>query len=347
MSDDGRNVGIDISIPGVLISYEDGQILRDFYVANKDNQNVLDSIVLEVIFEMEHSSNTVKYDLYMASDNDIVYKLLADLYVYQKELAYQAKLTAHYVTYQHPWYEAGKTQDIKDCWGNGKYCNIPEKFGVKDGRVILKENIRQKCVYKYSYVDKNQTNYYWDYMIDFYQRCLNVTTPTFNDACANLALKSVKIPNEEINKCMKSGFVDIAGKDQNTYEIFSSNTLLDQDNQDKVIYSIDYIPGIVINDRNFLGGWRADNVFEAICAGYKQKPEVCYIEGAFIRPSKMGFLTGMIIVILIIAVNVVIFIMCKNYIRKKIVERIESTDINHKVSTVVTSYLALRDNNKV
>ena len=93
-----------------------------------------------------------------------------------------------------------------------------------------------------------------------------------------------------------------------------------------------------------MGSWRADNVFEAICAGFKKKPEVCYIEGAFKRESGLGAFSIFLIVLLIIAINATIFYFCRNYIKRKIIERIESTDINHKINTVVTSYLALRDN---
>jgi hypothetical protein len=39
------------------------------------SQNILDSIVLEVDFEKEHPNNTIKYDIFMTSDNEAVYKL--------------------------------------------------------------------------------------------------------------------------------------------------------------------------------------------------------------------------------------------------------------------------------
>src|SRR5690349_21678335 len=93
MSDDGR--GRDLTIPGVLINYEEGKKLADFYKENKNNQNILDSIVLEVDFEMEHQNNTVKYDIFMTSDNEAVYKLLIELQHYHAELNGQAILNVH------------------------------------------------------------------------------------------------------------------------------------------------------------------------------------------------------------------------------------------------------------
>ena len=47
MPDDGR--GNEVTIPGVLISYEDGLILKDYYTKNKMNKTLLQSIKLEII----------------------------------------------------------------------------------------------------------------------------------------------------------------------------------------------------------------------------------------------------------------------------------------------------------
>jgi len=296
---------------------------------------------------MEHESNTVSYDVYLTSDNEEVYKLLTDLYHYHLEIGAQTNFTPHYITYQHPLYDAEKVQSFDDCLGGGRYCNMPGKFGVTDGRHVVKENLRQKCIYNYAYVEKNQTNLYWQYMLNFYQNCLNVTEPTFTEECSSVTIKKVDgLPLDAINKCIGDSYIN-KNAGLSDYELYSLNKLFEDDIKDRRTYLVSFVPAILINGRNFWGNWRADNVFEALCAGFKKKPEACYLEGAFTRPAKMSTFTVTLIVLLIIGVNVLIFCLCKNYIRRKIVERIESTDINHKINTVVTSYLALRDNNKV
>jgi hypothetical protein len=341
MSDDGR--GRDITIPGVLISQSDGFKLSDFYRTNKDNQKVLDSIVLEVDFEMEHSSNTVKYDIYMSSDNEAVYKLLKELTDYQRELGDQAILNVHYITYQSVLYSKNTPIEIANCLGAGKYCAQPGKFKTSEGRVIVKENIRQACIFRYAR-DQNKPEIYTTYMTNFFNKCLDKPDPDFSEECASLITQQIpEITDNAINVCINNSFKPLSTWVSGDKNLYMENTILDQENKDRNDYLVSFLPTILINGRNFWGSWRADNVFEAICAGFKKKPEVCYDEGAFKRDSSMGWFGISMIVILIIAVNAVVFYFCKNYIRRKIVERIESTDINHKINTVVTSYLALRD----
>jgi hypothetical protein len=342
MSDDGR--GREVTIPAVLINKADGLKLEEFYRQNKDNEAILKNVVLEIDFEMEHPNNTVKYDIYFSSENEDVYTLLKELHYYQRKLENFVNLTVHYVTYQNPNYGSNVYEGFKNCYGRGKYCSNPGKFGTNDGRDIVRENLNQKCIYNYAYKVKNNKDLYWNYMDEFYQQCLNITEPKLDAECSAIVQKKVGLPNADINKCVGDSWIS----DPNIIDLenkpnYALNFLLEEDNQSRRVYSISFLPAITINGRNFFGTWSGENVFEAICAGFKKKPEVCYTEGAF-RKDGLGFFSIFFIVILIIAVNVIIFYFCKNYIKSKIIERIESTDINHKINTVVTSYLALRDN---
>ncbi len=344
MADDGR--GRELTIPGVLISQFDGKILTDFFEKNPDRAK---EIVLEVDFEMEHPNNTVNYDLYTTADNEMVYKLLTEFQYYQEELDKKVNLKVHYVTYQHPLYENDNlsANSVKEnCLGKGKYCAAPGKFGTTDGRIIVYEAIKQKCIYNYAYGEGKNQMLYWNYVYSFYTNCLNTTKPEFTRECSATTMKSTGLPEDVINKCVHDSFIakDDNERKRENFDLSAENKLLNADNEDRITYLLSYIPSITINGRTFWGSWRADNLFEALCAGFKKKPEVCYAEGAFKKPKRLGWFGLIVILLLIIAVNVVIFYFCKNYIRRKITERIESTDINHKINTVVTSYLALREN---
>ena len=77
MSDDGT--ASDIMIPLVLISKKDGEVLKDYYRKNKNNPIALKSIILDVDFQIEHSSNTAKVEIFMNSYSEEVYKLMSDL----------------------------------------------------------------------------------------------------------------------------------------------------------------------------------------------------------------------------------------------------------------------------
>ncbi len=50
MNDDGT--GLDINIPAVLISKEDGEIIKEFFRKNKNDESVLSSIVISVEFSI-------------------------------------------------------------------------------------------------------------------------------------------------------------------------------------------------------------------------------------------------------------------------------------------------------
>ena len=102
-------------------------------------------------------------------------------------------------------------------------------------------------------------------------------------------------------------------------------------------------PSLFINDRLFLGSWRADYIFEGICAAFQKKPEICYKEGGFEREKKMSMFTLIFVVLLIIVANVIIFVICMKVIKKKIQERLDASDINRKIDTVVNSYLQMRE----
>lgn len=344
MADDGR--GLEVSIPGLLVSYKDGNILKDYYKLYKDDEEHLKKIVLEVNFEMEHPSNTVRYDLYFVSDNEQAYKLLKDFYVYHQQLDKQTNLTVHYVTYQSPTYDSqNKIDDYPHCLGSGKYCNTPGKLNTLDGRIVVLENVKQKCVYKYAYQEVNNTKLYWDYMISFYKNCIDRAIPEFTKECSAISSLAAKLPMDSINKCISESWIASADTRKiDNFELFAENKLLDQDNEDRRTFALTFIPSLLVNNRTFWGSWTSDNLVEAICAGFKKKPELCYSQGAFQRP-KMSWYSVTAIVIIIILLNAVIFYFCKNYIRRKINERIDSTDINSKINIVVSDYLALRDNN--
>lgn len=82
MRDDGT--GSDIMIPLVLISKKDGEILKEYYTTNKQNPDALRKLVLDVDFQIEHSGNTAKVEVFMNSDSEEVYKLIKSLSKYDE-----------------------------------------------------------------------------------------------------------------------------------------------------------------------------------------------------------------------------------------------------------------------
>ena len=341
MADDGR--GMEVSIPSVLISKEDGDKLISYYRSNKGDNSKSKQIVLEMNFDIEHKNNTVNYTIWYTPDQESVYTLMNDLYYYHLELGDLATLKVHFLTYTHFSYNEKDETERSDCLGSGKYCMRPDKegSGIENGRTILWETIKQICVYKYAY-ENNQPELFWIYLQNFYEKC--ILTQKFTATCASYQTKESGLPTDWVNKCMNESFVPTEDqKKKPNYENIAPNTLLDAEyiaRKENYIYRA---PSLFINDRLFLGSWRADYVFEGICAAFQKKPEICYKEGGFEREKKMSMFTLIFVVLLIIVVNVIIFVICMKVIKKKIQERLDGSDINRKIDTVVNSYLQMRE----
>jgi len=346
MSDDKHRHGTNIHIPGVLISYEDGAIIKEFYIQNKDNEKVLDSIIFEIEFEMEHSSNKVNYSIYFSSEYFNIYKTIKELYHFQKHLSNSTRLRPHYVTNQGT-VDEGKEQD--NCVSSGRYCVSPRyDLNITDGRIILRENLRQKCIYEFTNESTNQTNLYWDYMIAFYDNCIGNSTEAkdFTDLCSIKTMMGIGVNYFPVELCIIKSFGEkgIAPENEKIY-LVKDNALFKADREEKLKHNIFLIPTILINNRTFWGSWSGENIFEALCAAFKTKPQVCYDEGAFLKENNTGMSLGTMaaIVVIVILFNLIIFFVCRKYIKRKIADKVEDTDINHKINTVVTSYLSLKE----
>ncbi len=348
MSDDSRRRGQNIHIPALLISKEDGKIIENFYRENKDKKDVLESIILEIEFQMEHPSNEVHYSFFFSSTDFNVYTALREIYHYHKHLRDHTKFTPYYVSSRYQSHD-GKARE--NCYAGGNFCASPRHdLGIGDGRQILKENLRQKCIYNYAYnVYQNSTDMYWEYMKNFYDNCLKPPKGEifFSDNCALTQIVKTQIDPDQITKCIYNSFGLEPRQDGKEDEFLTTkaNTLLYNDNDEKEKHNLWLTPSLLINKRTFWGSWTGEYIFEAICASFKNKPEVCYDEGAFFKAKQTGLSFGIVIflIILIIVFNLIIFLICRKFIKRKITDKIEQTDIDLKINTVVTSYLALKE----
>lgn len=343
MADDGR--GRDLVIPGVLITYQQGEIIKKFYRENKLFPKIIENIRIEVDFEMENRTNIVKLDFFVTSFNENYYNLLKEITEHLKILKDTIDLNVYYVT--HPSYDfaEGFYRDIPNCYGSGLHCHHPGKYRVTDGRIYLDEDIKQKCILNYAKENKN-IDLYLDYMNNFFTECVNNTS--FNAECSAIVSEKLSLPLSKINQCYHDSFNTTAVEKFNQnlmkyFKVYAKNEILIGDAKKKNDNFISFSPSLMINNRNFWGSWTLENVFEAICSAYQKKPQICYDEGYFKQTSSISNFSIFLLIVLVLAVNVIIFIMCRNFIKRRIVERIESTDINHKINTVVTSYLALRE----
>ena len=341
LADDGN--GGEISIPAVLISLSDGNKLINFYTQNKPDKN--SRIRLEIYFALEKSDNTVKYDLWFTPDQTKVYEFLNNFEKYQKLLGDSAILGMHYITYPFFSYDENSKSPIDDCLGSGLYCIRPSSE-INDGALIALESIKQKCIYKFSYENQSKDNPYskdifWNYMNTLYTKC--ISQKNYNQICSDNAISSVGLQLEQIGQCVKNSFIgSIQEKQNKNFEKILKNQILDEEYTTRKRNFITRVPSLTINGRLYDGSWRADYVFDALCASMIKKPDACFKEGI---QREIGFSGPAVffIIVIVLAINIILFILCKNLIKKKIMDRIESIDINSRIDDAVNTYFALKD----
>ena len=341
LADDGH--GGDISIPAVLVSLTDGQKLIYYYSNHPHDKS--HRIRLEIQFILEKSDNTVKYDIWFTPDQKNVYTFLKDFERYQKLLGEKAILGVHYITYPYFSYDPNSNKPIEDCLGSGLYCVRPGNLGISDGSLIALESIKQKCIYKEVYESKGRAiskEIFWNYMTNFYEKCI-LEKKNFNEKCSDNAIYLSGIDKRDIEKCVFDSFIGTSyDKQRDDYIKILKNKILDEEYEIRKRNYITRVPSLTINGRLYDGSWRPEYVFDALCASLIKKPHVCYTEGT-LREGGFSGPSVFIIILIVLAINIILFILCKNYIKKKIYDRIQSTDINSKIDTVVNSYIALRD----
>ena len=340
LADDGREG--DISIPAILISKSDGEKIINYYLMHSDNKEEINKIRFEIRFDIENKNNTVNYDIWYTPDTENVYTFLKDFQKYQKALGDSAILGIHFVTFPHFSYNSNNTTPKEDCLGSGFYCIRPGKLGIIDGSIIVMESIKQKCIY-YIANNQNKIDYFWKFMAKFHENCISKEN-NFNEICSNDAIKSAGLSLDLVNQCVHNSFESTSYEKDSQYQKIAKNKILDKEYEIRKEYSISRVPSITINGRLYIGSWKPQFVFEAICAALIKKPEICYSEGKFQREVKGFSLMGNVFIILIvIVINVALFLICKEFIRRKVLDRIRSSNIDTQINNAVNSYIALKE----
>lgn len=99
-------------------------------------------------------------------------------------------------------------------------------------------------------------------------------------------------------------------------DVEKSNAMLEEQAQAWTKHGSGFYPGIVVNEVIYRGDISPDDVFQAICSGFKNKPSVCMnnVEGVFtgISPN-----TLIIVVVFLLAVNVVLLLIYRKFHNKE------------------------------
>lgn len=290
MSDDSTGMGI--SIPAMLISYEDGEKLVNFLTSASDEEKVKASLSAE--FKMKNPDNRVEYELWYSSVDDRARDFLSYFKQYAVMFGRHAKFTPHFVTWPCP--NCDEEFKKEECVSDGLYCTAPyiyEKRIKANGRAIILEDLREKCVFK-NYRKHNHL-LWWAYMEHVHNQCYN----SISHLCSKKAHKELNLDFGVTENCVNNAFQD---KD---FEKDSEELRLEAKGWAEV--GSPYTPTLVINGVVYRGDLNPEDVKEAICAGFKDKPDLCVKNtgGVFTGVSPN---TLIIVVVILLIVNV--FLLC-------------------------------------
>jgi hypothetical protein len=117
MSDDGTGAGI--RIPSMLISKQDGKILKNFL--KTASAELVSQAALSAEFIMINPDNTVEWSLWYTSSNDRALDFVKYFYEdMQKFTVQDVEFTPKFVTWACPNCESDFKK--KECVSDGKYC---------------------------------------------------------------------------------------------------------------------------------------------------------------------------------------------------------------------------------
>jgi hypothetical protein len=109
----------------------------------------------------------VEYEIFYTSSNDRALDFIDDFASTDKNLGEKVLMTPHFVLWSCPNCEAAFTD--KHCLGGGRYCGMDiiegkEKGESMNGRDILLEDIREKCLYNWAYNNTQTRELFWIYI---------------------------------------------------------------------------------------------------------------------------------------------------------------------------------------
>lgn len=127
---------------------------------------------------------------------------LTDFYTNQSLILQKTNLIPHYYLWECEACNGTQISKNEDCISNGKYCAPdPDEGGPLTGADVVKEDIRQLCVYKN--VEQKQ---WLEYLRNFFIGCILSKNVIDLEGCSKQALDKTTIDNSKIYNCYNSSF---------------------------------------------------------------------------------------------------------------------------------------------
>jgi hypothetical protein len=255
MVDDGTGNGI--QIPSVMIGKTQGNALiaklLDFADKGKEIQMI-------VTFEIDRPDDRVEYEFWFTSSNDRGLDFISDFKSFHEKLGKKVLMTPRYFS----WACINCDESITDtdCFCDGKYCAIDETNLRVKGQTILHEDLRQKCIYKNAMKNTNSDAEWWAYVTKAHSICHS----DFSEDCSKEVHTMLEMDYDATEACVNDSF-------SNSDHTKGDNTILSEEVEAWNMHGAHYIPSVIVNNVAYRGTLDPENVFNAICNGYKDPQE--------------------------------------------------------------------------
>jgi len=265
MADDGS--GGDITIPTVLMLKHDADSIKTEMIDNDQ------TIQMQMGWTLPQPDDRVEYELWTIPAEHVSKD-------FQKDWKHIApKFEDHiYFTPRQYIYDGVKAQcGIPNgenlcgnlCTNNGKYCAIDPEQDLNNGLSgadMVTESLRRICIWNHYGESDGIGVEYWDYISAFLDIC-DLPEHFTSTRCVNDVYKKAKIDSYIIESCMRDSG-GIIGDD---------NTLLELEIKKQEERNVVVMPTLFVNEIVVRGSLTANNVINAICAGFLEgtTPDIC------------------------------------------------------------------------
>lgn len=289
MVDDGTGNGV--QIPSIMIGKTDGEKLITKY-SELASQKTIIQLILS--FEINKPDDRVEYDIWFSSSNDRGLDFISDFRSYHEKLGKKVLMTPRYFSW--PCVNCDTSITDEDCFCEGKYCAMDETNLRVNGKDIIHENLRQKCIYTNS-MKKNQSDKaWWDYLALAHAKCYK----DISEDCSKVVHAELKLDYDETEKCVNASF-------DNADHGLGDNAILNDEAQTWNTHGSHFIPAVIINSVAYRGTLDPENVFSAICNSFKDVQDECkaYVDSIDEGSNdKVTFNWFIVVIIFLILLNI-------------------------------------------
>jgi len=157
-----------------------------------------------------------------------------------------------------------------------------------------------------------------------------------NRDCSKRGIESLDINFEEIEECVNDSFF---GSDHT----IAKNSMLQREKEDWKNNGPHFFPAIIINNVTYRGFLTPDNIFQAICEGFKKHPKECksIMDANSHTGNGISLRTMVFIVAAILACNLILLLLYRRYYKKEM-----QSEVKMAAHSAVSQYFAIKNSER-